>query len=539
MIYFSSPDSPSLSKQIADSIRDRNKAIKEALAPAPMFRTKTGFYFQGTVVEYLRGLHMDPKDPASSDQIVFRAYGRNGGQKSRKTARISTRYIRRIIHDYDTTKDFVWRFSNRHELLNEPFGSKRHRQSIYALFDSDGEMGLSGGERFPFGRELKEGLFTRFLVEGLPPIGEQLKRLLWNMSAPYSFMGPVQGVNRAIMWFPLRPTDLFTAMARARVYDIAEPGIAKLARHGASILCTMALADPEIASGARRSIAQRAQLIGEGCYQTVVETLWATYKARKDRVGALPVKPLVLQEVVLEFVLSEDVFRNFLNSSYTNRDGKNRPRTDGLISRSHDLTQILAAIGGGRHIDHTGTVRQKLATAALERMITTVPGKSAEEREYNELQSRTFRKILINDGGGRPSGRVLPADSFKRRAWVYAMFCRVGWGHSDDIIPIAEQALDIAQHLIYRDERGKVVPSEQLHASEKPKIALNLRLIAMILKSARRGDRHENLLLDAIEKKLDKLRESARNAYTDVGKATYKRLFGMLEEFQAAGGRCT
>ena len=581
-------DNPGLSEQDAMAkLVFRGPAAKqlakfrEALAPAPMFKDKTGVYFQGTVVEYLRGLHMDPKDPASSDQIVFRAYGRNGGQKSRKTARISTRYIKAVFHDYDTRKDFAWRFSNRHELLKEPFGSKRHRQSIFALFDSDGEMGLSDGGRFRFGRELKEGLITRFMVEGLPPINEQLKKLLWNKDAPFSFSNPVQDIVRqgGYKVAGLTPFRLFLAMARARVYNIADPGIAKLARHGASILCTMALADPGSVSGVERGIAERARRLGLGCYESVLHVLsesYETYQQPGFMFGVLPVEPGVMQQAVLEFVLSEDVFRTYLGSQYHNWHGKFRPKPAvGGPTESYGITATLAEIGMGLRARHAGTDRQKLAIAALERMITTAPARSPEDREYNELQSRTHRDALLSwassisslrrygarrpprgpgspfpGGRNRPNIPGIPGAPFptgpgmnnprsgaeqqrhQREDWVYAMFCRVGWGHSDDIVPKAEGALFQARNLLWKDVEGKLEPSQ------RPELKWNFRLIAWMLKTARPGDHQEKILLDEINKELDRMRQLARKAQYDTEKTFYRRYFDTLEALQAAGGRC-
>jgi hypothetical protein len=488
-----------------DAYVEEVEKVQQGLEGAATGTSGMGKWYYGIVRDYHVGPRSgDPTDINNHDAIVFQPLHQDGSPSRENDLVISASLLKFIFHAFDSNDDFKWQFSNRHELLGVPFGSERHRTSIFALFDPDGMMGLGTGEDFSWREPVVEGQLTKIITEGLPSMESMMQRSMWTLKDPTEFPLPTMQLNQVSK----ATVDLVLAMARAGQYPQVSSSIADQARAGLSLLCSFVLADPEFAAGSLRDAAFRAQQQGLGCHWGLQIFLKSDVDMNETMVGSpqyfdiLPVEPSRYREIVLEFMASDDVFKWFSTFDSTDRGAQWRVFPDGVMPDDPvSYGQIaLAEIAYGDRAEDVGTRRQELALQALRRMMAKDPEDDAATQAQYELDRRTYRIGLMNWAGQNEQFGFSYHVSDKS-LWVYEQFCSIGWGHEEDMKDKALGAL----YSIW-DIYGAQYDGEELPGAEESDLIGNAGLLARIFKSAGR-DQHEQALLRLVEDELASYRE--------------------------------
>ncbi|MFH1489243.1 MAG: hypothetical protein ABII06_10085 [Pseudomonadota bacterium] len=423
--------------------------LKKALAPAPVFHDRFGSYFQGRILEFKEGLHGDDwMNPVNHDQILFSAYGEKGMHQSRKPALISARMIFKAHHEVDTMADFSFLFSNRHELLGEPFGSPRHRESIYKLVDPDGDLELYKGSDAAVKGEVTEGRVSRYILYGPLSVQDFMKTAMYLTVNPR--VTPFQGIHGAlpgskignIQPVPVGTLELLLAMVRARKYPGYEPGFGEKAKKAVGILCGLALADPALVQETRRSRTERGAQIGLGGYQVMLTVLERPVRPLLVETGNrhLPVKAEEVAAAAIEVIQSEPAFRYYLGAAFLDKDPVNADPAFGLSkdmkgSASRGIAHALFGLASGTGGWPRGHGLGPEAKRALLTLLLPSPEDDPETREYLETDRRHFRDMFYQG---------LTAEQSTMQTFAWNVFCEHGWGHPVDAAALAERAFIIA-----------------------------------------------------------------------------------------------
>lgn len=493
--------------------------LEAELAPAPIFENERGKFFYGKVLAYRPGTHARPPDDASFDHVLFLAHGRKGANPSRKPVEISLRDIGQLVHEYDAPSDFVFQFSNRHELLGVPFGAPSHRASLFRIFSPRDPRAMSGNSDAEISGSVREGTLTRFLISG-PPSMDEMPMAGWSIHAPdYLFPGLFSGDNKgdrfAEMW-PNGTRALLLAMARAREYPEFDQEVGGMAREAAGFMCSMALSDQGTSIAPELQIrARRAKLIGTGCFRDVVlalkvssEYFGTRFASSRDGADIMPVSVSNYVLAAVDLLLSEPLFSRYIDPTPPLHDGVVYS-TGGPHFRDDSIfiVQALADLAGGfSEAGQSSEVRQA-AERALERMIAPGPNETAEERRENELSRRNFRAQIIGwaDKYALSSEEVSDHPLNPRaNSWLMGFYCRVGWGNRLDISAFARSRMGMAASYLRDTDRG--APDAELAALAER----NIRQVGLMQRTALSGGREGLFLREMIENQIAEIRQSGR-----------------------------
>lgn len=496
--------------------------LTEELSPAPLLEIERGKFFYGTVLAYRRGTHGNWQDKDSHDSILFLAHGRGGANPSRNPAEISVSVIDWLVHEYDAPNDFVFHFSNRHELLDTPFGSPLHRASLFRIFNPLDPRAMPGNSDADVEGAVDEGTVTRVLMSG-PPTMEEMPMASWSMHAPdFLFPGHYADSDEtgrfAHVW-PHGTSALLLAMARASEYPAFDQEVGKMAREAAGLMCSMALRDSDVPiSPAMQIRARRAWFYGTKCFSDITMALEINregfgYINASPRTGIV-VMPVSLSNYVLaaiDLIESQPFFSRYINPAQSLHDGQvYSPSRSNFRGDSGYIIHALADLAGGFSEASQSPDVRRAAERALVRMITPGPDETREERRKNELSRRNFRAQIMGwadkyvTSAGESSNRPLDP---RAENWLMSLYCRVGWGNHLDITAFARGRIGMATAYLSDFDGG--APRPELAADGERYI----RQVGLMQRTALSGGRTGMFLREAIENEVTLIRahESTEN----------------------------
>ncbi|GMR14902.1 MAG: hypothetical protein BMS9Abin30_0514 [Gammaproteobacteria bacterium] len=494
--------------------------LKAELAPAPLFENKRGKFFYGKVLSYRRGTHNRPPDDTSFDRVLFQAHGRKGARPSRNPVEIPVSVIDWLVHEYDGPNDFVFQFSDRHELLKTPFGSPLHRASLFRLFSPQDPQAMPGKSEVEIPGTVREGTLTRFLISG-PPSMNEMPMASWSMHAPdFLFPGHYAGDNEGLRFNELWPNGtraLLLAMARAREYPAFDQEVGKMAREAAGLLCSMALQDKDVPLSPGIQIrARRAMNSGLKCFRDIASTLQLTREGfntitREEFTGGdvMPVSISNYMLAAIDLIESKEFFSRYINPVQPSQDGvvyfPSNPSPFGLDSG--EIVRALANLAGGFSEASQSPEVRRTAEGALVRMIAPGPDESREQRREMELSRRNFRAQIMRwsekyvTTPGEPGDR--PPNP-RAENWLMGLYCHVGWGNHLDISAFAKQRINRARSYLKDFEGGGARPELAADAERY------IRQVGLMQRTALSGGRMGMFLRESIENQIAEIRESRR-----------------------------
>jgi hypothetical protein len=436
--------------------------LKKEIAPVKFQQNRLGTYIDGIVLDYLPGPRAgDPMDPDNWDTIIFQPQGPGGKTKSAEPITISARRVMAVQYTVDWPNDFVWEMSDRHRRLGVPFGSEDHRQSIYAVVDPDGELGLYKGELEPV-QVAKEGRVLGFLLNGLPSMESYLSGQTWNLRSPYLLKINAGAGTRSNAKEYFSPINAIRAMGRAGKYDNFDQYTGEMAADLVKLYCSFALADPAFASARNQVVAERAFYLGVACRESVS---WLIEKAAQKSRGdvypdppddflgdasAFQIKDQDLVNPLLQMIIEERSFRAFIGAeiqfyvSSSAVDVTNAYwQTSGLMMRA--LAEL--AFGGGTGVS---SETKSLAQIAFIRLVAEMPGDPPGDAEYFEIDRRVYRDVFEDWSRNwkNPKG-------FTHDPWIIEVYCALGWGYGEDIERLAESLTASADRIAYAKARRR------------------------------------------------------------------------------------
>lgn len=429
--------------------QERLKRFSELLAPVEFQVDKYGTrYFEGRILKLIPPSNSAApwNVPERYATILFEAYGKDGSPKSAKPALLSAQALRFSSH-IDTKFDLVRIFSNRHELLGVPFGSKPHRAALFSALDPDGSLGLSSSARAPAPTGVQEGALVQFAAEGalsqkdamglgqLDPISPMfLFREDWK-----------RGGSRTIQM----PFTFIEEIARARRYPGFEPEFLSMAVESFRILYTLGIATPALASSSNRDRATRLHIIGTSAVRALATSL------------------------------------DYHSSREGNRDYRNRDRPLMPLSTDDLRETVLTILEGGpippvEQESHEPALGRALFVAMekgkaiggrsaklLERFAVPIPGEDRSLTELHEPDRAAYRKFLQDK-------------AIEKNVAASRLLARVGWGPPEESRRVVDRLLGQALVATRRDGRER---SSRLAAVE------TLRVVADSVARAREDRR--------------------------------------------------
>jgi hypothetical protein len=483
--------------------------LRKAMAPAPILTDRTGTYFNGYILDYIPGPRAgNPIDEKNHDRIIVQAHGANGTQQAPKPIVISSLKIHLIRHAVDTIKDFAWQLSDRHTLLDLPFGSDLHRQSLYAFVDPTQDLGLWRGKNFSYGKTPFEGRFTRLIRQGLPTPQHFMTRMQWERNAP-NFLFPNTGMSRGLgaefVLERFHPRHFIFALARAAQYPRTDQRVGQMAARAIGTICSFADADPSRLIGSLPAATVRAYLVGLACVESVGFTLYEAAEMMEGRLrrnqgfrsyqefGAFKVDGRYRFKPLLRLIAQETVFRHFLgglsdlpgNPLYVSTNSR-------LWRTSETLVGALMRLAWNRDVNGDFAAIRTLAQAAISRLIAFPAGESRDDYDEYLVDRRAFRASLAARGG-------------KPDFWLLDRYCGLGWGHRDDTMPMADRLFVIADHYYSEEDR-----SGSLSAADRKKRDRFMRQIAMVVQNINDTDREEVALLNHVNELITEKRNAVR-----------------------------
>lgn len=421
---------------------------------------------QGRVRQVIRGLRQgDPLDPAQHDRLVIET----GVSGAGPTVVISAFYVHSVDSMVDTSEDFSWLFSNRHDLAGLAPGSDAHRQIIFALVDPDGWLGLSTGGAPAQAGTVEEGIYTQYLLHGQPDDAQVMAAARWQDAPPFRLPQVTHqaaaGESASLLEQPFSyyMDRLLAAAVQAERYPGYTPEFGQWALDSLDLLCRLRIADPALADGADAILAERARNLGAGCYEFLVSVLWgldATYIQQMYPHHAFSADEA--RSAVLDLLEGSETFRNVIlrepvemfapmDLDVTVPDIVNIPG----ISLPGDVSEPEPPWSG-----ETAVADEDFQLVVEARqMITLLTDLAAVAEGRDELADRAGAIVQSWLGQGRPDdnsrywrevlwtyrGAYHLADPAQYRQVSLRFLCEAGWSLPVDMAPRIERLTALAE----------------------------------------------------------------------------------------------
>jgi len=430
--------------------------IKKALSPAPLYKFKTARSFEGyyigrilDVITAPSGMKYDGGTPVTRYYYLFIAHDKSGNNESKKPVLVPNNLVQ-IFNEYDTAEDFVRLFSDRHELLDVPFGSEEHRAAIFSLFDPEGALELHKKNAPRSDYHLTEGSLTRFIKKGvdqamvfsgissrlfgetgrMTPVHVCLNAM--DPSASFRFIGNGSPIDCLPVY------GLLQTIIKGKRLANFDKDVAEMAKHTVGMLCAMAFANTAYVAQDKRGAAIRAHGFGIACHFRIASVLNPSRSNRKKKLtkelpgenstGWFVAEDSDYADAALDVMLNEPtftmkldsapyVFNDYLIDGYSSIDLEgpfNSRRGIGVFGGQADLMLKLLRIASGRANGLKDESLQKNARTVLSSMITNNNPRVLDRRINRHLLIKITEWFNVED------------NLYKDEEFVFDMLCQDG-----------------------------------------------------------------------------------------------------------------